>query len=219
MKGKKTLTIDYANSTPEEIAAHHKSLAPVDVAEYAFDKVEGVDADRMGKIAPILQKHGLTVNQAQNVAKDYAAFETAMVAEATSEDGFRGEMTKSFGDKYEPMVAQVSNTFKAHLSETDQQLMDAMPNEYLGATYRLTQKLTDAHKAEVSALKKQYGVEENGDAHLNKGGQPVVVDVEKQRSEYRKQLREIDHRPHSAEEKQKIIDLLDATYKTQAGKK
>lgn len=220
LKGKKTLTIDYANSKPEEIAAHHASLAPADVAEYAFDKVEGVDPARMAGVAPILQKAGLTVYQAQAVAKEYAAYENSMMAAATSEDGFRDQMTKSFGEKYDGAVAAVVAVHKAHLSPEDQQLMDAMPNEYLGGVYRLTQKMDAAHKAEVAALKKQYGAEENGDAHLSKGGQPVVIDLVKQRTELRAQIAAIDQRPHTEAEKNELIAKLDATYKTQpAGKK
>jgi len=219
LAGKKTLTIDYATATPEEIAAHHKALAPADVKDYSFDKVEGVDPVRMGEIAPILQKAGLTVHQAQNVAKEYAAYENSMMANATSEAGFREQMTTSFGEKYEPMVAQVVEVHKAHLSPEDQKLMDAMPNEYLGGVYRLTQKMAEAHKNEVAALKKQYGVEENGDAHLNKGGNIPPVDINVTRSKLRQEIADINARPHTAEEKQKKIDELQATYNQQPARK
>lgn len=219
LKGKKTLAIDYANSTPEEIAAHYSSLAPKDAAEYGFDKIEGVDAERMGKVAPILQKAGLTVHQAQEVAKNYAAFEKSSLEAATSEEGFRDQMSKSFGEKYDAAVASVVETHKKHLSPEDQQMVEAMPNEWLALTYRMTQKMTDAHKTEVAELTKKYGAQENGDAHLNKGGQPVVVDVDKQRSELRAKIRELDTRSHTEAERQKLINDLQATYSQQQGKK
>lgn len=219
--GKKAVPIDYAKATPEEIAAHHSSLAPKDVAEYGFDKIEGINADRMKVIAPIFQEEGLTPYQAKNIATKYAKIEEAVLADATSEAGFRGEMSKSFGEKYEPMVAQVVEAHKAHLSPDDQKLMDAMPNEYLGGVYRLTQKMAEAHKAEVAALKQQYGVEENGDAHLNKGGVLPPADINTVRAKLREEIAEIVKRPfHTAEEKQKKVDELQATYAQQpAGKK
>ncbi len=219
LKGKKTVALDYATATPEEVAAHYKSLAPAEVKDYGFETMEGVDATRMAGVAPILQKAGLTVHQAQEVAKNYAAFETSVMAEATSEEGFRAQMAKSFGEKYDGQVKTVVDAFKANLSPEDQQMVDAMPNEYLGTVYRLTNKLAEAHKAEVAALKKQYGAEELGDAHLNKGGNPVVVDVEKQRSTLRQEIRDIERRPHTADEKQKKVDELQATYNVQQGKK
>lgn len=217
--GKKTLTIDYANSTPEEIAAHHASLAPKDVAEYGFDKLEGVDAERMVAVAPIFQEAGITAHQAQTIATKYAKIEEAILANATSEEGFKAAMSKSFGEKYEGAVKAVVDTQKAHLSAEDQALFEAMPNDYLAGVYRLTHKMAEAHKAEIAELNKKYGVEEHSTAHLDKNGQPPsVLDVEKQRAEYRKQIRELDDRPHTAMEKQKLLDALDATYQTK-GKK
>lgn len=217
--GKKTITIDYATATPEEIKAHHASLAPSDVSAYGFDQIEGINAERMKVIAPIFQEEGLTPYQAKNIATKYSKIEEAALAQATSEEGFRGEMTKSFGEKYEPMVAQVVEAHKAHLTPEDQRVMDAMPNEYLGSVYRLTQKMADAHKAEVAALKKQYGVEENGNAHLNKGGNIPAPDVNVVRAKLREEIQTISNRPHTAEEKQKKIDELQATYAQQPVRK
>lgn len=211
--GKKTVALDYATATPEQITEHHKALAPADVKDYAFDKVEGVDPVRMGEIAPILQKAGLTVHQAQGVAKEYAAYENKMMSEATSEEGFRASMTKSFGEKYEPMVANVVEQHKKFLSPDDQKLMDAMPNEYLGGVYRLTQKMTEAHKAEVAELNKKYGVEENGAAHLNKSGNVPPTDITVVRKDLRTKIAELESRPHSADEKKKLVDDLNNTYK------
>lgn len=211
--GKKTVALDYATATPEDIAAHHKTLAPADVKDYGFDTLEGVDVDRMSKVAPIFQEEGLTPHQAKNIATKYAKLEATFLSDATSEEGFRGEMTKSFGEKYEPMVAQVVEVHKKNLSPEDQKVMDAMPNQFLGSVYRLTQKMADAHKTEVDALKKQYGVEENGDAHLNKNGNIAPTDVNVIRADLRKKINDIDSRPHTAEEKQQLVDKLHATYK------
>lgn len=212
--GKKTVALDYTTATPEEITAHHKALAPADAADYKFDTIEGIDVERMDKVAPILQKAGLTVNQAQTVASEYAKFENSILAEATSADGFKDQMTKSFGEKYEGAVASVVALHKAHLSPEDAKLMDAMPNEYLGGVYRLTQKMAEAHKAEVTALKKQYGAEENGDAHLNRGGNVPEQTKEQKRAVYIKELSVIDDNPfHTAAQRQTVLDKIQALYK------
>lgn len=217
--GKKTVALDYTTATPEEIKAHHAQLAPADVNAYGFDKMEGINPETMKAVAPILQEAGLTPYQAKVVATKYAKIEESILSQATSEEGFRGEMSKSFGEKYEPMVAQVVEVHKAHLSPEDAKIMDAMPNEYLGSVYRLTQKMAEAHKNEVAALKKQYGVEENGDAHLNKGGNIPPVDINVTRDKLREEIRSMKTRPHSAKELQNKIDELQATYSQQQVRK
>jgi hypothetical protein len=91
---------------------------------------------------------------------------------------------------------------KQYLSAEDQALMDTIPNKYLGVVYRLTE-----------GMRKAYGANENGDAHTQKSGVQVSVDIEAERKDLRKQMNELETRPHSALEKQTLVDKLDATYR------
>lgn len=199
--GKKHLVPDFTKATPAELEEYYGFIRPADKGEYKFSETSAPEVT--GKIADILHKNGITAHQGNAVIAEYQALEQAGLAAATSADGFKEVMTKSFGEKYDGMVASVVAEHKQHLSADDQALMDSMPNDYLGAVYRLTQKMKEA-----------YGAKETGAQVEGKTGAPAVKDVEVERKELRAQLKDVAARPHTEAELQTLKDKLHSTYES-----
>ena len=124
----------------------------------------------------------------------------------TSEAGFKEVMAKQFGEKYDGVVANVSKSLEQYANEDDQKIINALPNQYLGSVYKL-----------VDSILKAHGASESGDsAHSEKVGVPNGgVSIETKRSEIRKQIFELEKAPHTAQQKQTLVDALQATYSNQ----
>lgn len=196
--GKKAL-YPAADATPEEWDAYLAGMRPESAEAYDFGAEP--NEEFVAAISPILLEAGISKHQAGKLIPAYQKFEQAVLEEQTSAEGFKAEMSKSFGDKYEANVAAIVKEHKQHLTPEDQAAMDKIPNAYLGLIYRLT-----------NAMQKAYGANENGDAHTEKSGAPVGEDIGKVRSELRQKIAALETRPHSAAEKQKLVDDLQATY-------
>lgn len=212
--GKKSVAPDFKTATPEAIEEYFAGLRPADKKAYQFG--EGVDEAYVGSVADILYENGISEFQANKLIPAYQALEQKQLEAATSADGFKAVMTEGFGEKYDAVVAHAEGHFKTALSESSQQLLDVMPNQFLRPLY----EMAEAHRKAIADLKKQYGVEENGDAHIEKGGTVQPQDITKVRADLRRQISEIDARPHTAAERQKLVDDLHNTYANQPqGKK
>lgn len=80
------------------------------------------------------------------------------------------------------------------------------------AVDKTVSKVVDAYEARIAKILKEHGITESG-AQGDGGQGHMSSDVESQRKELRAQIRKIDSRPHTAAEKQALIDKLNATYK------
>lgn len=197
--GKKSVVPDFEQSTPEQIEEYFSALRPADKSAYKFG--DGADETFTGTVADLFSANGISAYQGNKIIEGYQAFERAQLEEARSADGFKAEMTKSFGDKYDGNVTAVVKEHKTHLSTEDQALMDSLPNSYLGLVYRLTEN-----------MRKAYGAQETG-AAVDKGGVVQGADLEGQRRDLRSKLSTLESKPHTAAEKQALIDQLTNTYK------
>lgn len=204
--GKKNL-YPSADATPEEMDKYFEGLRPESTEKYDFG-ADHPNPEFAKSVGEVLFAAGISEHQAKKIIPAYNALEQKIMEAATSAEGFKAEMTATFGEKYDASVAAVVKEHKQHLKPEDQQLMDAIPNKYLGMIYRLT-----------NAMQKAYGAEEGGaDAHAAKGGAPIGEDITAKRSTLRGKIAELDGRFHTADEKQRLLDELQATYTTQ-GKK
>lgn len=199
LKGKKAIVPDFTTAKPEEVESYFNSLRPADKSAYKFGEYfdETVQAD----VAGMLHEAGIAEAQAAKLLPLYEKFEQKRLTEATSEEGFNKEMVKSFGEKFDGKVTAISQEHKQHLSAEDQAVLDKMPNEYYGIVARLTAKMLEA-----------YGAGEKLGAHDGKSGTPAGEDIVKTRADLREQIQKISDRPHTYEEKQKLIDALNKTY-------
>lgn len=199
--GKKHLTP--ADDAPaEEWAEYFNSLRPEAADKYNLG--EGTLPEYAGDLQKMFFDSGISQKQLDKLLPLYQAFEARNFEAQTSEGGFKAEMVKSFGEKYDANVTAIVNEHKQHLTPEDQQVLESIPNQYLGVVYRLT-----------AAMQKAYGASEHPTAQA--GAKPGTVNppnIDVVRADLRKQIAEIDARPHTAEEKQRLINDLHATYAT-----
>lgn len=200
--GKKGMIIpDFKTATPEQIEEFVSATRPSDKGVYKFG--EGVDEAFTGEVGDIFLKNGISEYQGNKVIEAYQALEDKRVTEATSADGFKSTMAKSFGDKYEGDVKAATDEFSARMTPEDKQMLEGIPNQYLGMIYRLTR-----------SMQKAYGAKENGSAHTGDNGSPATQDLTAVRAGIRGEIAALQTRMHTAEEKTALINKLQATYST-----
>jgi hypothetical protein len=198
--GKKAVVPDFEKATPEEMEEYFARTRPADKTAYNFG--DSVAEDFAAPVTDLMHKYGVPPKVATQMAADYAAIEAGKMQEAMSSDGFKAVMAKSFGDKFDGAVSQVVALHKQHLSADDQKMMDTLPNDYLGLVYRLSANMAKA-----------YGAKETGQAADPKGSAPPSNDIAAVQKGLRQQIRDLDSKPHTAEERQKLVDDLANTYK------
>lgn len=211
--GKKVLPpINMAEAKPEDLDKHFEAYRPADKKEYDFGEGSVPEIDDV--YSNMLFEAGVSAHQANTkIIPAFQKFQQDQLDAATSAEGFKEVMKTSFGDQYDGVVSSVVEDHKKHMSAEDQQMMEAIPNQYLGMVYRLTQAKNLAHAQEIASLKEEYGVTEVGDAHVTaKTGKTNPVDINKLRDNLRNQIEELENMPHTAEQKQDLINQLNKTY-------
>lgn len=205
--GKKHRFPDHQTATPQELDEYYNSLRPAEKTAYKMP--ETFDAAHAGDVGDMLHLAGLSEHQASKLLPAYEAFEKKRMEEATSADGFKDVMTKNFGEKYDALVVSAQNAFKELLTPEQRQTLDVIPNAFLAPVYAIVQK----YEAKLEAIKKEYGVKENGDAHMNAGGAPPAgQNWSEQVAAKRKEIAALETRMHTADEKQRLTDDLYKLY-------
>lgn len=215
--GQKTIQpIDYTTATPEQIAEHHAKLAPQDVTAYELP-ADG-DPTLTKAAAESFKKLGLTAYQGRELAKDINAIAAEIAkgspAVDTSEAGYMKLMEAKYGDKTKTVAAFAETTLKAIIPKEEIAVFDEMPNEQRAIVDRVLYEASQKYEARIAAILKEHGVTETGSqGEGNRGG--ITNDVGAQRTELRKQIRELTAKPHhKASDVQALKDKLAATYST-----
>lgn len=204
LKGKKQVVPDFKTATPAEIEQYYAQTRPENKDAYQFG--ENTDPALKGTIADSMFKNGISATQANAIIKDYQAAEAKAVEGMFSAEGMNAELEKAFGAEWKEVGGLTARILKQNLNAGDAAMMDKLPNQFLGLVYRMANNLI-----------KGYGIKESG-AHTEAGaGAQQPADVAAVRADLLKQLLDLQKRPHTAEEKQALIDKRNATYET--GKK
>lgn len=200
--GKKTVAPDFKTATANEIEAYYATTRPASADEYQF--AETTDPALKTAIGSALMKNGVTAHQANAVIKEFQAAEAESVKQLFTPEGMNAELEKSFGADWKTLGGTTAKTLKANLSADDAAMMDKLPNPFLGLVYRMAANLI-----------KNYGITETG-AHTGAGsGAPTGTDVTAVRASIRSELQALTTKPHTADQKQVLIDKLNATYTNQ----
>ena len=202
--GKKAVgPIDYSKATPEEIEAYHATLRPKDVNEYDFG--EDADPGFSKAVGDVLLKNGISAHQGKNIVAEVkkiaGEIAGAKKAEDTSAEGYAKLMQGTFGAEAEKVSGFVEAALKQHATDDDKKLFDDVDNNTRAAIDRTLYKVLQA-----------YGVKETG-AQADGGQGKISSDKATRQKDLRQQIRDLDNKPHSAEDKQKLLDELAATYK------
>lgn len=203
LAGKKTIQpIDYSKATPEEIEAYHAKLRPADGAAYKF--AEGSDPAFSKAVADVFLKNGISEYQGNEIIKavneiSATAYQAKLEAD-TSLDGYNAMMAETFGEKASGVSGFVDSNLRKHATDADKQLFDNVDNKTRVAIDRT-----------VFNILKAYGVTESG----AQAGAPSVSpnsNVEATRAALRDQIRALESKPHSPNERATLIDRLNKTY-------
>lgn len=204
--GKKHVPLDVKNATPQQIDEYKASLRPADKAEYQFN--DNVAPEERQVISDILYDAGIPAWQANDVIKNYLAHEDKQTATLFSAESYAENMKESFGEQYEPIVGKVKRVLDANISAEDQALLTHVPNNQLAVLYRAVNNLIEA-----------YGIKDTGVAANTPPGQTATTDLDGEAKAILAQIHALDSRPHTAEEKQVLINKRQAIFDKKAGKK
>lgn len=197
MVGRKNVAPDFEKATPQEIENYLAQTRPESPDAYVFDASEGyVPSGLEPKFAEAFHKHGLHPHIGNALIKDLQSVFAGEAQASFSKDSFLDSMEESFGRGYEVKVNQTRQVLESNLSKTDREALQYVPNEQLSIMYRLAANLQDA-----------YGISESGRGGEHKAS-AVATDPETVKDSLRKEIAEIDKRPHSAEERQSLVDKL-----------
>lgn len=198
--GKKMIVPDLSKATDAEREDYFKQTRPASVDEYQFGEM--IDPTLKAGIADSLMKNGVSAVQANAIIKDYQAGEQALLAQQFSPDGMKEAMKTAFGDNWEQITGQSRNALKGVISEEDFKMLDNLPNVYIGLMYRA-----------MGNVVQKYGIKETG-AHTGADqGTPAPTDIAGVREGIRNEIRGLSMKPHTAEQKQALINKLNDTFK------
>lgn len=199
LKGKKTVVPDFTKATPKEIEDYFAQTRPESIDAYQF--ADGMDDGIKKVLGESLLKNGVTAYQANAVLKAYQDAEAANMTEQYSADGMNKALETSFGAEWKEVGGATARILKENLSGEDAAMMDKLPNVFLGLVYRMANNLI-----------KGYGIEETG-AHTGAGaGKMSPNDIGASRDAIRAEITALSSKPHTAEQKQVLIDKLTATF-------
>lgn len=205
LKGKKTVVPDFTKATPSELEQYYAQTRPENKDAYQF--ADGTDDAIKTGLSETLFKNGITAHQANAVIKDYQAMEAESMKGMFSAEGMYAELEKAFGAEWKETGGATAKILKANLSAEDAAMMDKLPNPFLGLVYRMANNLI-----------KGYGITESG-AHTGaSAGAQQPGDINKVRESLRTEIAALSIKPHTAEDKQQLVDKLNATYEVK-GKK
>ena len=211
--GKKQVPFDYEHATPEEITAYHASIAPKDLGAYEFPNADDPVAKAIGEA---FRSSGLSGVQGKAVVQSLAPMIQKMEEERVAGLKDAGKYTeiskKEFGDGYEAVLAKVNKAIVESVPKELGAAFDDMPNEHRHAVNVAINKIVSGYEAKFAEVVKQYGIKESG-AQGGVNPSSAATDKVSLQKSIRAELRAMDGRPHTAQEKQALITRLNETYK------
>lgn len=204
--GKKSIVPDLSKMTDAEREEYYAQTRPASPDDYKFG--EGTPDEMKRGMSESLMKHGVTAHQANSIIADYQAMEKALVAEQFNPEGMKAAMKEAFGDEWESITGKSRNALKGVVADTDFEAIDQLPNQYISLMYRI-----------MGNVVQKFGITESS-AHTDaQGGKVGETDPAKVRADIDKELSALTSRPHTAAEKQALLDKRHATFVAQAKQK
>ena len=206
--GKKIVVPDLNAATEAEREEYFKLTRPTAGVE-AYQFGDSIDPALKAGMGESLLKNGVPEFVANNIIKDYQAYEGKVLAAQYDPEAIKATMTATFGDKWEAVTGATKNALTKVMSPEDNQLIDNLPNAYIGLIYKTFGNVIKA----VEKVRADYGIKESA-AHILAGHAPTApVDVNAQRAALRGELGKLSSRAHTEAEKQALINKINDTYK------
>ncbi len=206
--GKKTIIPDLEKATEAEREEYFKQTRPTSIDAYEFG--DAIDPTLKTGIAESLMKNGISAVQANAIIKDYQAGESALLAAQYDPDAMAQTMEQSFGKDWQTTMGNTKNALTNVMSPEDNALIDNLPNTYISLIYRTFGNVINA----VEKVRSEYGIKEST-AHILAGsGTTAPPNIDSERAAIRGQIAQLNQKPHTAADKQALIDKLNKTYES-----
>ncbi len=201
MVGRKNVAPDFETATPQELESYLAQTRPESPDAYKFDSAEDYQPSGLEDgFAEAFHKNGVHPAIGNQLIQDLQGVLNTASAEAYDPDKFLSSMEESFGNGYEMKTNQARQIIESNQNDADKKSMETMSNEHLALMYRLTNNLNQA-----------YGINESG-LNGEHGTGAITPDAGEVKAAIRKEIAELNSRPHTDAEKQVLIDkLYDAT--------
>lgn len=201
--GKKHIVPDLSKTDDPEVKQYLETLrGTTKVTDYKF--AEGTPKEFSEKVGTMLFNKGIPAAIGNQIIADYQKMVQADHAAMFSKEGMQAELKKTFGDDNQK-AGQVINMVSDILGAEGKEFMETkIPNHFVGFMFKF-----------MDAVKTKYGINDSGTGgEGGEGGGGKGGDVNAIRADLRAQIRALDARQHTAEEKATLQAKLDATYKS-----
>jgi hypothetical protein len=191
--GRKTIGVPADDATDAEINEFYTKTRPADLNDY------GLDEDDSKDFAQLFYDNGLSKRQVSNLVAGIQKVYETQQAELVSQEGFDAEMKARFGDGAQKTAESVANLIKREASEEDKAVLEALPNNAIGALYGV-----------VSKIMTRYAVKDTDTGVAGSGN------VEKKEADwegYNKEAQKLTSRPHTMADIVELKDKFNIPYK------
>jgi len=209
--GKKTAPFDFTNATDNEIKAHLEATRPESIDAYDWGekdsegKTIGIDEEDKKFYGEMLREAGVVPYKGNKIIKGFLAKQKAIQEEMMSAEGYDAEIKESFSKEgdYKKIAGGIASIIKGNTNEADRTILEALPNKYMGAVYRMLHKYNQAH-----------GIKE-GEDRGSGTGTGGTGDVVGKRAEIRKKMDALRGKPNASSELAALNKELIETYTPQ----
>lgn len=132
--GRKTIGVPSEDATEAEINDFYAKTRPADIKDY------GLDEDDSKDFAQLFYDNGLSKRQVGSLVSGMQKVFEEKQAELVSQEGYDAEMKARFGDTAKQTAQKVANFIKSEAEEKDKAILEALPNNAVGAVYSLINK-------------------------------------------------------------------------------
>ena len=151
----------------------------------------------------LFKQAGVSKEQAKILIDGYFKHEDNLKSSAYSEEGLQEVLKASFPKNTEVESENARKILKANIPDADKALVDNLPNDILGLMLRF-----------ANTMASNYGAKPEHTPNSNNPAGAESVNLDQKRADIRKAIAELPSRPHTQEDKSKLLAALADTYKT-----
>lgn len=191
--GRKTIGVPSEDATDAEINEFYAKTRPADINDY------GLDEDDSKDFAQLFYDNGLSKRQVSNLVAGIQKVFEDQQAELVSQEGFDAEMKSRFGDNAKQTAQSVANLIKREANDKDKAVLEAMPNNAVGAVYGVINKIMT-----------RYAVK---DTDTGVAGTGSVGKKEPDWAAYNAEAQKLSSRPHTMADLYELKDKFNIPHK------
>lgn len=191
--GRKTIGVPSEDATDAEINEFYAKTRPADINDY------GLDEDDSKDFAQLFYDNGLSKRQVSNLVAGIQKVFEDQQAELVSQEGFDAEMKARFGDNAKQTAQSVANLIKREANDKDKAVLEAMPNNAVGAVYGVINKIMT-----------RYAVK---DTDTGVAGTGSVGKKEPDWAGYNAEAQKLSSRPHTMADLYELKDKFNIPHK------